>query len=49
MEELLFRPCALKIERSFYTQSKHDKKILSYALVVLKLVATAAGQLHQLC
>ena len=43
MEESFFRPCALTIERSFYTQSKHDEQIVSYAYIVLRLVVTAGA------
>jgi hypothetical protein len=43
MEESFFRPCALMIERSFYTQPKHDEQIVSYAYIVLRLVVTAGA------
>ena len=43
MEESFFRPCALTIERSFYTQSKHDEQTVSYAYIVLRLVVTAGA------
>ena len=43
MEEAFFQPCALTIERSFYTQSKHDEQIYSYAYIVLRLVVTAGA------
>lgn len=43
MEESFFQPCALMIERSFYTQSKHDEQIVSYAYIVLRLVVTAGA------
>ena len=41
MEESFFRPCTLMIEQSFYTQSKHDEQIVSYAYIVLRLVVNA--------
>lgn len=40
MQEWCFLPCALLIERSFHTQSKHDEQIVSYAYIVLRLVVT---------
>ena len=40
MEESIFQSCALLIERSFYTQSKHERNTCSYALIVLRLVAS---------
>lgn len=43
MKESFFRPCALTIERSFYTQSKHDEQIVSYAYIVLRLVVIAGA------
>ena len=43
MEVSIFQPRALLIERSFYTQSKHDEQIVSYAYIVLRLV-TSTGQ-----
>lgn len=49
MEESFFRPCALTIERSFYTQSRHDEHIVSYAYIVLRLVSSAEDLLHQSC
>ena len=43
MGELTYPPCALMIEQSFYTQSKHDEQIVSYAHIVLRLVVTAGA------
>ena len=43
MEVSFFRPCALMIERSSYTQSKHNEYFYSSALIVLRLIVTAVG------